>query len=129
MTVDVRDDLRYTDSHEWLRVEGSEGVVGISAYAAEELGDIVFVELPAIGRAVQKAAPFGVIESVKTASDLYAPAAGEVIAVNEMLTSSPELVNSDPYGDGWMLRLKLDDPSAADALMDAPAYRERIAAG
>lgn len=129
MTVDVRDDLRYTDSHEWLRVEGSEGVVGISAYAAEELGDIVFVELPAIGRAVQKAAPFGVIESVKTASDLYAPAAGEVIAVNEMLTSSPELVNSDPYGDGWMLRLKLDDPCGADALMDAPAYRERIAAG
>lgn len=127
MTTEVRDGLRYTKDHEWLRAEGDEGVIGISAYAADELGDIVFVELPAVGKKLEKSATFGVIESVKTASDLYAPVAGEVVAVNEALTASPELVNSDPYGDGWMIRLRLDDPTSAEALLDADAYRELIA--
>jgi glycine cleavage system H protein len=129
VTVDVPDGLRYTHDHEWLRVDGAEGTVGISAYAADELGDVVFVELPPVGRHIDRAAPFGVIESVKTASDLFAPAAGEVIAVNDALASKPELVNSDPYGDGWMLRVRLDDPSSTEGLMDAAAYRTQIEAG
>jgi glycine cleavage system H protein len=124
--VEIPDGLRYTDDHEWLRLEGSEGVVGITAYAAGELGDVVFVELPAIGRKVSQSQTFGVIESVKTASDLYSPAAGEVIAVNEALADKPELVNDDPYGAGWMVRLRLDDPAAADALRDADSYRQFV---
>jgi glycine cleavage system H protein len=129
MTVEVPDGLRYTRDHEWLRVEGDEGVIGISAFAADELGDIVFVELPATGRHLEKSASFGVIESVKTASDLYAPVAGEVVAVNAALNSAPELVNSDPYGEGWMLRVRVDDAGQLDDLLDAAAYRELIAAG
>jgi len=129
MTVDVPEGLRYTESHEWLRVEGAEAVIGISGYAASELGDIVYVELPAIGRRVQRAAPFGVVESVKAASDLYSPASGEVIAVNTALTREPELVNTDPYGEGWMVRLHLDEPDEAGALMDAAAYRAQLAEG
>jgi glycine cleavage system H protein len=127
--VDVPDDLRYTDDHEWLRVEGGEGVVGITAYAAGELGDVVFVELPVLGTALQAAQSFGVIESVKTASDLYSPLAGEVVAVNGALADRPELVNEDPYGEGWMVRLRLADPAASDGLKDARAYRQLIEAG
>jgi len=129
VTVEVPEGLRYTHDHEWLRLDGAEGVVGITAYAAEELGDVVFVELPPVGRHIEKAAAFGVIESVKTASDLFAPAAGEIVAVNDKLASAPELVNSDPYGDGWMVRLRLDDPSASESLMDAAAYRTQVEAG
>ena len=124
--MDVPESLRYSKDHEWLRVEGSEAVVGITAYAADELGDVVFVEMPEIGRALQQDETFGVIESVKTASDLYAPAAGEVVAVNEALAEAPELVNSEPYEGGWMVRLRLDDPAAPDGLMDAAAYEEFI---
>ena len=124
--MDVPDDLRYTEDHEWLRLDGGEAVVGITAYAADELGDIVFVELPEVGRRLRRAEAFGVIESVKTASDLYAPAAGEVIGRQRGPRRQPELVNSEPYGGGWMVRLRLDDPAAAEALMDAVAYRERI---
>jgi glycine cleavage system H protein len=124
-SVDVPEGLRYTVDHEWLRRESDEAVVGITAYAADELGDIVFVELPEVGRRLAAAEAFGVIESVKTASDLYAPAAGEVVAVNEALATSPELVNEDPYGSGWMVRLRLDDAAAADGLLDAAAYRTR----
>jgi glycine cleavage system H protein len=127
--VDVPDDLRYTDDHEWLRLEGGEGVVGITAYAAGELGDVVFVELPALGTSFEAAQSFGVIESVKTASDLYSPLAGEVVAVNGALADRPELVNEDPYGEGWMVRLRLADPAASDGLKDAPAYRQLIEAG
>ena len=126
--MEIPDGLRYTDDHEWLRVEGGEGVVGITAYAAGELGDVVFVELPAVGRKVSESQTFGVIESVKTASDLYSPAAGEVIAVNEALADRPELVNDDPYGEGWMVRLRLDNASAADALRDADSYRALVEA-
>ena len=127
--MQVPDDLRYTDDHEWLRVEDGEGVVGITAYAAGELGDVVFVELPAPGSAFEKAQSFGVIESVKTASDLYSPLAGEVVAVNDALAERPELVNDDPYGEGWILRLRLSDPAGAEALKDAAAYRELIETG
>ena len=125
--MDVPEDLRYTQDHEWLRTEGDEAVVGITAYAAEELGDIVFVELPELGRSLTKDEALGVIESVKTASDLFAPVAGEVVAVNEALADAPELVNSAPYEGGWMVRLKMEDAAAAEALMDAAAYRESIA--
>jgi glycine cleavage system H protein len=131
--VQVPDDLRYTPDHEWLRVEGDEAVFGITAYAADQLGDVVFVELPAAGASLEAAQSFGVIESVKTASDLYAPAAGQVVAVNEALGEKPELVNDDPYGDGWMVRIKLTDAAAASAdserLMDAEAYRKIVEAG
>ena len=125
--MDVPETLRYTKDHEWLRTEGDEGVVGITAYAAEELGDIVFVELPEIGRTLTKDETLGVIESVKTASDLFAPVAGEVVAVNEALADAPELVNSEPYGGGWMVRLKLADADTIEELMDAAAYGESIA--
>jgi len=124
--VDLPESLRYTRDHEWVRAEDGEAVVGITAYAAEELGDVVFVELPEIGRKLTRDETFGVIESVKTASDLFAPVAGEVVAINDALGDDPELVNSEPYEGGWMVRLRLDDPAAADALMDAAAYRESV---
>lgn len=127
--MDVRDGLRYTDDHEWLALDDGVGLVGISAYAADQLGDIVFVELPAPGTTLTAHQVFGVVESVKAVSDLYAPVGGEVLAVNEALGSKPELVNSDPYGEGWMLRLRLTDPGQADGLKDAAAYRELIGAG
>jgi glycine cleavage system H protein len=131
--VQVPDDLRYTPDHEWLRVEGDEAVFGITAYAADQLGDVVFVELPAAGASLEAAQSFGVIESVKTASDLYAPAAGQVVAINGALGEKPELVNNDPYGDGWMVRIKLADPGSAEAdgerLLDADAYRKIVEAG
>ena len=128
-SVQVPDELRYTDDHEWLRLEGEEGTVGITAYAASELGDVVFVELPAVGASLEAAQSFGVIESVKTASDLYSPLAGEVVAVNEKLAERPELVNEDPYGEGWMIRLRLADSAATGGLKDAEAYRQLIEAG
>jgi glycine cleavage system H protein len=127
--VEIPDGLRYTDDHEWLRVEDGDGVIGITAYAAGELGDVVFVELPAVGSKFSRAQAFGVIESVKTASDLYCPAEGEVSAVNDALADKPELVNDDPYGAGWLIRLRLADPTAAgEGLRDAGSYRELIEA-
>ncbi len=127
--MEIPDGLRYTDDHEWLRIDDGDGVVGITAYAADELGDVVFVELPAVGSHLERAQSFGVIESVKTASDLYSPLAGEVIAVNDKLTERPELVNQEPYGDGWMIRLRLADPAGAESLRDAESYRQLIAGG
>ena len=124
--MDVPADLRYTEDHEWVRLADGEGAVGITAYAADELGDVVFVELPKPGRRVARREVFGVVESVKTASDLYSPVAGEVVAVNEALAGTPELVNSDPYGDGWMIRIRVDDAGATDGLLDADAYRAVI---
>ncbi len=125
----VPTDLRYTTDHEWVRVEGDQATIGVTAYAAEQLGDIVFVELPDVGRALDAAATFGVVESVKAVSDLFAPVGGTVTEANPELTSSPELVNSDPYGSGWMIRLTVGDPTELDGLLDAAAYDALIAAG
>ena len=118
----VPNDLRYTKDHEWVRVDGDEATVGITQYAAEQLGDIVFVELPDAGRKLDQFATFGVVESVKAVSDLFAPLSGEVIEGNASLAGEPELVNREPYGAGWMLRVRLSDPKQVDELLDAAAY-------
>ncbi len=125
----VPTDLRYTKDHEWVRLEGDEATIGITQYAAEQLGDIVFVELPEVGRSLDQFAAFGVVESVKAVSDLFAPVTGEVTATNDALASGPELVNSDPYGEGWMLRVRPSDPTQLDELLDAAAYDALVAAG
>lgn len=119
----INDDLLYTRDDEWVRVEGEEAVVGISDYAQNSLSDIVYLELPSVGDRFGKGDSFGVVESVKAAADLYMPVSGEVIAVNEALVDRPELVNEDPYGEAWMVRVRLDDASELDELMDADAYR------
>ena len=120
-------DLRYTKEHEWVRVDGDIATVGITGHAADQLGDIVFVELPAPGRALEQFATFGVVELVKAVSDLFAPVGGEVVEVNGALASTPEVVNSDPYGAGWMLRLRLADAAQVDGLLDADAYEALVA--
>jgi glycine cleavage system H protein len=125
----VPSDLRYTKDHEWVRVDGSEATVGITQYAADQLGDIVFVELPDEGRSFDQFAAFGVVESVKAVSDLFAPLSGTIAAANGALAGSPELVNSDPYGEGWMIRVTLTAPDEVEGLLDATAYDELIAAG
>ena len=117
-------DLRYTKEHEWVRVEGDLAIVGITDYAARQLGDIVFVELPETGRSLAQSDAVGVIESVKAVSDLFAPISGEVVEANAELTTSPELVNSDPFGKGWMLRILIADASQLGALLDQAAYEE-----
>jgi glycine cleavage system H protein len=127
--VSAPSDLRYTRDHEWIRVDGDEATVGITQYAADQLGDIVFVELPDAGRGLEEAKAFGVVESVKAVSDLFAPVSGEVTAVNDALASSPELVNSDPYGAGWMLKLRIAEPAELDELLDGKAYDDLVAAG
>ena len=125
----VPNDLRYTKDHEWVRIDGDEAVIGITAYAADQLGDIVFVELPDVGKSFDQFATFGVVESVKAVSDLYAPVGGEVLGTNDALAGSPEVVNSDPFSEGWMIRIRLADPAQLDELMDAPTYDALIAAG
>jgi glycine cleavage system H protein len=127
--VSVPTDLRYTKDHEWVRVDGDEATVGITAYAADQLGDIVFVELPDAGRAVDQFAAFGVVESVKAVSDLFAPVSGEVLEGNPALAGQPELVNSSPYDEGWMVRVRVADASQLDDLLDADTYDALIAAG
>jgi glycine cleavage system H protein len=114
---------RYTRDHEWIRLEGDTGIVGISDYAQEQLGDIVFVELPAIGKKLTKGAEAAVVESVKAASEIYAPVAGEVTAVNGALADRPGSVNADPEGEGWFMKLKVANPADVDALMDIDAYQ------
>jgi glycine cleavage system H protein len=123
----VPGDLRYTKDHEWIRLDGDEATIGITQFAADQLGDIVFVELPNVGRSVDQFATFGVVESVKAVSDLFAPVAGEVTAANDELGGQPELVNSDPYGAGWMVRVKLVDATQVEALLDAAAYEQIVA--
>jgi glycine cleavage system H protein len=125
----VPTDLRYTKDHEWVRIDGGDATIGITAYAAEQLGDIVFVELPEAGRTLEQFAAFGVVESVKAVSDLFAPLSGEVTETNAELGPKPELVNSDPYGDGWMIRVRLADAAQVDGLLDPDAYDALIAAG
>jgi len=125
----VPGDLRYTKDHEWVRVEGDEAVVGITQYAADQLGDIVFVELPDLGRSLTQHSTFGVVESVKAVSDLFAPVGGDVAAANGDLALTPEVVNTDPYGSGWMIRVTLADPAQVDGLLDAAAYEQLVAEG
>jgi glycine cleavage system H protein len=125
----VPTDLRYTKDHEWVRVEGDEATIGITQYAADQLGDIVFVELPDAGRSLDQFSTFGVVESVKAVSDLFAPLSGEVTATNEALAGSPELVNGDPYGAGWMLRLRVADAAQLEDLLEPGAYDDLVAAG
>ena len=123
----VPTDLRYTKDHEWVRVSGTDATIGITAYAAEQLGDIVFVELPEVGRTLAQSATFGVVESVKAVSDLFAPLSGAVVEVNPALAGRPELVNAEPYAAGWMVRLNVTDPAELDALLDPAAYDALIA--
>ncbi len=122
------DGLRYTEEHEYLMAIDEAGVyqVGITDYAQGELGDVVYVELPAVGESFETRATFGTIEAVKAVSDLYCPVAGEVVAVNESLDDDPSLVNSDPYGTGWMIRLRVGDEATVDALMDGAAYQALV---
>ncbi|MBI4609971.1 MAG: glycine cleavage system protein GcvH [Candidatus Rokubacteria bacterium] len=122
-------DLRYTREHEWARVEENRARVGITHYAQSELGDVVFVELPKAGTKVTQMQPFGVVESVKAVSDLFAPLSGEVVEVNGELTQKPERVNQDPYGKGWMITIALSNPKELDALMTAAQYEEFLQKG
>jgi glycine cleavage system H protein len=123
----VPTDLRYTKDHEWVRLEGDKATIGITEYAAGQLGDIVFVDLPEVGRSVDQFATFGVVESVKAVSDLFAPVSGDVTETNPELASKPELVNAEPYGGGWMLRVKVSDTAQLDDLLDPTAYDALIA--
>ncbi|MER3472203.1 MAG: glycine cleavage system protein H [Chitinophagaceae bacterium] len=120
------ENLRYTKDHEWIRIEGDEAVVGITDFAQHELGDIVYVEVETINKSLKEGDVFGTVEAVKTVSDLYLPVSGTILELNPKLSGNPELVNTDPYGDGWMVRMKLEDPSAIESLMDAAAYRNLV---
>lgn len=120
------DDLRYTKEHEWARVEGQRLIVGITDYAQDALGDVVYIDLPANGTRVEKGQPFGEVESTKSVSDLYAPVSGTIVERNETLESQPELVNSDPYGQGWMVVIEIDDGSQADDLLSSAEYDKLI---
>lgn len=126
--MNIPDNLKYTKDHEWLRVEGEFGVVGITDFAQGELGDIVFVEIGTLGEALKKGEPFGTIEAVKTVSDIFMPVSGEVLEVNPEIESSPELVNKDPYGKGWMIRIKIADPTEINDLLTPEAYRTLVGA-
>jgi glycine cleavage system H protein len=124
----VPDEFRYSEDHEWVAFDGESGIatIGITDYAQGELGDVVFLELPEVGAKVAKGDSAGTIEAVKTVADLFAPFGGEITEVNAALDDRPELVNTDPYGEGWMIRLRVDDRSAVDGLLDADAYQQHI---
>jgi glycine cleavage system H protein len=124
--MQLPDGLHYTKEHEWLRLEGTEGVVGITDFAQEALGDVVFVELPPPGTALTAGQTFGVVESNKSVSDLFAPVSGRVVAVNDALKDAPEAVNRDPYGAGWMIRVALTSTDEVAALLDADQYRTHV---
>ena len=121
------DDLRYHAEHDWARIEGEEATFGITWYAQDALGEVVFYEPPKVGATISKDQTYAEVESVKAVSDVYAPLSGEVLAVNEAVGESPEHINDDPYGEGWLVRVKLSDPGEVDQLMDAAAYRELLA--
>jgi glycine cleavage system H protein len=121
--MEFPEDLRYSAEHEWVRVDGARATVGITDYAQDALGDIVFVSLPEVGTTVARAAGCAEVESTKSVSDIYAPVAGTVVAANEALGDEPELINRDPYGSGWIFALELAEPGELDALLDAAAYR------
>ena len=119
-------DLRYHREHDWVRAEGDEAVFGITWYAQDALGEVVYYDPPAVGASIAKDGSYGELESVKAVSDIIAPASGEVVAVNAAVTDRPEIVNEDPYGEGWLVRVKLSDPAELDDLLDEPAYREYL---
>ena len=121
------EDLFYTKDHEWLRVDGGEGTVGITGFASEALGDVVYVELPEVGEKFQQGKPFGSVESVKSVNELFIPVSGEIVAVNTNLVDAPELVNNSPYEDGWMIRLKITAKTEVDALLTATEYEDFVA--
>ena len=124
--MNVPAELKYTKEHEWIRVEGEEAVVGITDYAQSQLGDIVFVECETVGDALEAGETFGTVEAVKTVSELYLPVAGEVLEFNEELEGEPELVNKDPYGKGWIVKIKISDETELDGLLNADAYKAII---
>ncbi|HDI51158.1 glycine cleavage system protein GcvH [candidate division KSB1 bacterium] len=124
--MDIPEDLHYTEEHEWIYVEDDIAIVGITDYAQSELGDVVFVELPQLGDHVQQMEPFGTIEAVKTVADLFAPVSGEVIEVNNLLEENPQLINQDPYGDGWLIKVKIFDLSELDNLLSPKEYRRLL---
>jgi glycine cleavage system H protein len=124
--MELPEDLKYTREHEWVSIEGSVATIGITDHAQEQLGDVVFVELPAVGDRVEKADAFGVVESTKAVSDVYAPLSGEVAEVNDDLPDNPELINEDPYGDGWMVKVTIGDKADLEDLMTAEEYRRYV---
>ncbi|RLD12872.1 glycine cleavage system protein GcvH [candidate division KSB1 bacterium] len=124
--MNVPENLKYTKDHEWAKIEGDVATVGITDYAQGELGDVVFVELPEVGSKVAQGDTFGTIEAVKAVADLFAPVSGEVVEVNPELESAPETVNQDPYGNGWMIKVKMENPDEANKLLDAEKYKELI---
>lgn len=124
--MNIPENLKYTKDHEWIRVDGNEAVIGITDFAQQELGDIVFIEVETVGEELAREDTFGTIEAVKTVSDLFMPASGEILEFNKKLETTPELVNKDPYGEGWIIRINLTDPSEADSLLDAKAYKQLI---
>ncbi|HIX04152.1 MAG TPA: glycine cleavage system protein GcvH [Candidatus Odoribacter faecigallinarum] len=124
--MNVPSELKYTKEHEWIRVEGEEAFVGITDYAQSQLGDIVFVECETVGDALEAGDTFGTVEAVKTVSDLYLPVGGEILEFNERLEGEPELVNKDPYGEGWIVKIKINDPAELDGLLGADAYKALI---
>ncbi|WP_305043789.1 glycine cleavage system protein GcvH [Geoalkalibacter sp.] len=124
--MEFPEELKYTEEHEWVLVEDDLVTVGITDFAQDSLGDVVFVELPEVGVKVEAGKPFGVVESVKAVSDIYAPVSGEVVEVNEELPETPEVLNTSPYEDGWMIKIRISDPGELDELLDADAYREFI---
>ena len=126
MKIEIKDDLKYTKEHEWVKAEGGVATVGITDYAQKQLGDVVFVELPPVGNKVEQMKPFGVIEAVKAVSDLFSPVGGEVIEVNTQLESQSNLINSDPYGQGWIIKIKVKDPKELDALLSSADYRKLV---
>ncbi len=127
--VTYKDDRKYAESHEWAKLEGDVVVVGVSDYAQNQLGDVVFVELPAVGKEVEAGKAFGVVESVKAASDLFAPVSGKVVAINDALNSDPAVVNRDAFGAGWMIKIKSSNPGDLGKLLDAATYQKKIETG
>jgi len=124
--MSIPENLKYTEQHEWVRVDGNTAVVGITEFAQGELGDIVFVEVDTVGENLEKEEVFGTVEAVKTVSDLFMPISGEILEFNNSLESDAELINKDPYGDGWMIRIKIDKPEELDGLMSHRQYKELI---
>jgi glycine cleavage system H protein len=122
----IPEDLKYTDEHEWLRIEGDTAVVGITDYAQHELGDIVYLELPGVGKKVEVKKAFGVVEAVKTVSDIFAPVSGEVVAVNGALSTDASIVNKEPYGQGWMIKIRMTNPAEASSLLGPAEYRKLV---